>query len=190
MVKLSNVYVEEIPEKFYLSGECRRTLHLIAKTEMSSDPKVNRRNGSFYRRKQSQIYLQQKSDKDPDKQVEGDAKNTPENASPSSPTFRMLCGPRKKPSLFSDSKSEDNCFEEQEEQHINSSLPLMRIGHVRDVLEQYSQGHLNMMVRIKELQRRLDQTLGKPGQYQANNGRKSNTMTIGSRISRIEMQAC
>lgn len=25
---------------------------------------------------------------------------------------------------------------------------------VRDVIEQYSQGHLNMMVRIKELQRR------------------------------------
>nr|CAD2154607.1 unnamed protein product [Meloidogyne enterolobii] len=135
----------------------------------------------------------------------------------------VLCGPRKKPSLFFDSKSEDNCFEEQEEPHINSSLPLMRIGHVceltethknairairkikyfvarkkfqqarkpydvRDVLEQYSQGHLNMMVRIKELQRRLDQTLGKPGQYQANNGKKSNTMTIGSRISRIEMQ--
>ncbi|KAF7632893.1 Potassium voltage-gated channel subfamily KQT member 1 [Meloidogyne graminicola] len=59
---------------------------------------------------------------------------------------------------------------------------------VRDVLEQYSQGHLNMMVRIKELQRRLDQTLGKPGQYQANNCRKPYTMTIGSRMSRIEMQ--
>ena len=27
---------------------------------------------------------------------------------------------------------------------------------VRDVIEQYSQGHLNMMVRIKELQRRYD----------------------------------
>lgn len=27
---------------------------------------------------------------------------------------------------------------------------------VRDVIEQYSQGHLNMMVRIKELQRRWD----------------------------------
>jgi len=26
---------------------------------------------------------------------------------------------------------------------------------VRDVIEQYSQGHLNMMVRIKELQRRF-----------------------------------
>uniref|UniRef100_A0A8B9GS53 Potassium voltage-gated channel subfamily KQT member 1 n=1 Tax=Astyanax mexicanus TaxID=7994 RepID=A0A8B9GS53_ASTMX len=36
---------------------------------------------------------------------------------------------------------------------------------VRDVIEQYSQGHLNMMVRIKELQRRLDHTLGKPGLF-------------------------
>lgn len=27
---------------------------------------------------------------------------------------------------------------------------------VRDVIEQYSQGHLNLMVRIKELQRRWD----------------------------------
>nr|CAD2154605.1 unnamed protein product [Meloidogyne enterolobii] len=49
---------------------------------------LNRRNGSFYRRKQSQIYLQQKSDTGPDKHVEGEAKNTPENDSPSSPTFR------------------------------------------------------------------------------------------------------
>ncbi len=28
---------------------------------------------------------------------------------------------------------------------------------VRDVIEQYSQGHLNLMVRIKELQRRWDE---------------------------------
>ncbi|VDM24337.1 unnamed protein product [Toxocara canis] len=58
---------------------------------------------------------------------------------------------------------------------------------VRDVIEQYSQGHLNMMVRIKELQRRLDQTLGKPGQYQVNN-KKGQSMTIGSRLTRVEMQ--
>uniref|UniRef100_A0A183D3F8 KCNQ_channel domain-containing protein n=1 Tax=Gongylonema pulchrum TaxID=637853 RepID=A0A183D3F8_9BILA len=58
---------------------------------------------------------------------------------------------------------------------------------VRDVIEQYSQGHLNMMVRIKELQRRLDQTLGKPGQYQTHN-RKGHSMTIGSRLCRVEMQ--
>ncbi|CAB1323408.1 unnamed protein product [Coregonus sp. 'balchen'] len=36
---------------------------------------------------------------------------------------------------------------------------------VRDVMEQYNQGHLTMMVRIKELQRRLDHTLGKPGMF-------------------------
>ncbi|PAV60326.1 hypothetical protein WR25_15435 [Diploscapter pachys] len=57
---------------------------------------------------------------------------------------------------------------------------------VRDVIEQYSQGHLNMMVRIKELQRRLDQTLGKPGQY--DKSRKGHSNTIGSRLSRLEMQ--
>ena len=33
-------------------------------------------------------------------------------------------------------------------------------------MEQYSQGHLNMMQRIKELQRRLDCTIGKPGSFQ------------------------
>ncbi|KAK0395448.1 hypothetical protein QR680_001282 [Steinernema hermaphroditum] len=59
---------------------------------------------------------------------------------------------------------------------------------VRDVIEQYSQGHLNMMVRIKELQRRLDQTLGKPGQYQMTSGKTSQSMTLGSRMSRVELQ--
>ncbi|RXN34853.1 potassium voltage-gated channel subfamily KQT member 1-like protein [Labeo rohita] len=42
---------------------------------------------------------------------------------------------------------------------------------VRDVIEQYSQGHLNMMVRIKELQRRLDHTLGKPGMFLPGKGK-------------------
>uniref|UniRef100_F7BEC5 IKs producing slow voltage-gated potassium channel subunit alpha KvLQT1 n=1 Tax=Ciona intestinalis TaxID=7719 RepID=F7BEC5_CIOIN len=36
---------------------------------------------------------------------------------------------------------------------------------VRDVVEQYSQGHANVMMRIKELQRRLDLTLGKPSSF-------------------------
>ncbi|RZF34271.1 hypothetical protein LSTR_LSTR010245 [Laodelphax striatellus] len=61
---------------------------------------------------------------------------------------------------------------------------------VRDVIEQYSQGHLNMMVRIKELQRRLDQTLGKPGSYLAGIDRSGNLkpMTIGARLYRVEQQ--
>ncbi|KAI5715004.1 hypothetical protein M8J77_008899 [Diaphorina citri] len=61
---------------------------------------------------------------------------------------------------------------------------------VRDVIEQYSQGHLNMMVRIKELQRRLDQTLGKPGSYLAGIDRSGNIkpMTIGARLYRVEQQ--
>ncbi|KAL1116260.1 hypothetical protein AAG570_005755 [Ranatra chinensis] len=61
---------------------------------------------------------------------------------------------------------------------------------VRDVIEQYSQGHLNMMVRIKELQRRLDQTLGKPGSHLAGIDRSGNIkpMTIGARLYRVEQQ--
>ncbi|XP_014666856.1 PREDICTED: potassium voltage-gated channel subfamily KQT member 1-like [Priapulus caudatus] len=59
---------------------------------------------------------------------------------------------------------------------------------VRDVIEQYSQGHLNMMVRIKELQRRLDQTLGKPGSYIAPGERGKQIMTIGARLLRVENQ--
>merc|ERR1719150_1900578 len=61
---------------------------------------------------------------------------------------------------------------------------------VRDVIEQYSQGHLNMMGRIKELQRRLDQTLGKPGTYHHGVDRRGNIkpMTIGARLYRLEDQ--
>ncbi|KAL5290059.1 KCNQ1 family protein [Megaselia abdita] len=59
---------------------------------------------------------------------------------------------------------------------------------VRDVIEQYSQGHLNMMVRIKELQRRLDQTLGKPGSYYAGIDKVVKPMTVGARLYRVEQQ--
>ncbi|XP_011605915.2 potassium voltage-gated channel subfamily KQT member 1 isoform X2 [Takifugu rubripes] len=57
---------------------------------------------------------------------------------------------------------------------------------VRDVIEQYSQGHLNMMVRIKELQRRLDGTLGKPGMFLPGKGEDKEYPTIGARMIRLE----
>ncbi|KAG7454800.1 hypothetical protein MATL_G00263590 [Megalops atlanticus] len=57
---------------------------------------------------------------------------------------------------------------------------------VRDVIEQYSQGHLNMMVRIKELQRRLDHTLGKPGMFLPEKGVDKEYYTAGARLIRLE----
>ncbi|XP_062618870.1 potassium voltage-gated channel subfamily KQT member 1-like isoform X1 [Saccostrea cucullata] len=56
---------------------------------------------------------------------------------------------------------------------------------VRDVIEQYSQGHLNMMVRIKELQRRLDTTLGKPLHIL---NRDKERVTVFSKLSSMETQ--
>eukprot|EP00062_Callorhinchus_milii_P009817 gi/632954029/ref/XP_007892747.1/ PREDICTED: potassium voltage-gated channel subfamily KQT member 1-like isoform X2 [Callorhinchus milii] len=57
---------------------------------------------------------------------------------------------------------------------------------VRDVIEQYSQGHLNMMVRIKELQRRLDNSLGKPALFLSEKGLDKGYYTVGARLIRLE----
>ncbi|XP_077420464.1 potassium voltage-gated channel subfamily KQT member 1.1 [Vanacampus margaritifer] len=59
---------------------------------------------------------------------------------------------------------------------------------VQDVIEQYTHGHLNLMVRIKELQRRLDQSLGKMTSFQtgADRAKDKGNNTIGSRLSRME----
>lgn len=57
---------------------------------------------------------------------------------------------------------------------------------MRDIIEQYSQGHLNMMVRIKELQRRLDQTLGKTSNGIPMSEREKQRQTVMSRLHRLE----
>ncbi|XP_067855238.1 potassium voltage-gated channel subfamily KQT member 1 [Heptranchias perlo] len=57
---------------------------------------------------------------------------------------------------------------------------------VRDIIEQYSQGHLNMTVRIKELQRRLDHSLGKPALFLSEKGLDKGFYTAGARLIRLE----
>uniref|UniRef100_A0A8B9S1Y0 Potassium voltage-gated channel subfamily KQT member 1 n=1 Tax=Apteryx owenii TaxID=8824 RepID=A0A8B9S1Y0_APTOW len=60
---------------------------------------------------------------------------------------------------------------------------------VRDVIEQYSQGHLNLMVRIKELQRRYDNKVQCPHLSASADGKKSKDRgnnTVGARLNRVE----
>ncbi|CAF0821175.1 unnamed protein product [Didymodactylos carnosus] len=59
---------------------------------------------------------------------------------------------------------------------------------VRDVLEQYSHGHINMMMRIKELQRRLEHSIGKqpPIIGSETSERDRSKLTVLSRMTRIE----
>uniref|UniRef100_A0AC34QX97 Potassium voltage-gated channel subfamily KQT member 1 n=1 Tax=Panagrolaimus sp. JU765 TaxID=591449 RepID=A0AC34QX97_9BILA len=135
-----------------------------------------------------------------------------------SPPTRWCNPKKKTSLNFNESKSEDNDNEIEEptahslrvshvceltDMHKNAIRAVRKIKYfvarrkfqqarkpydVRDVIEQYSQGHLNMMVRIKELQRRLDQTLGKPGQYQSKTGKSQSSMTIGTRLAKVELQ--
>uniref|UniRef100_A0A7E4WAJ5 Potassium voltage-gated channel subfamily KQT member 1 n=1 Tax=Panagrellus redivivus TaxID=6233 RepID=A0A7E4WAJ5_PANRE len=147
------------------------------------------------------------------KESDGEIEDSPPGRSPA-----QGCNPKKKSSLnFFESKSEDadNDGEENhpmtkithicdlKDQHKNAIRAIRKIKYfvarrkfqqarkpydVRDVIEQYSQGHLNMMVRIKELQRRLDQTLGKPGQYTPKTGKSQASVTIGARLAKVELQ--
>ncbi|CAD5212910.1 unnamed protein product [Bursaphelenchus okinawaensis] len=143
------------------------------------------------------------------KESDGECEN-----SDSPPNRLHGCNPRKKSSLF-DSKSEDADNNDDEgsplvkvahiceltDVHKNAIRAIRKIKYfvarrkfgrarkpydVRDVIEQYSQGHAELFVRIKGLQRRLDQTLGKPGQNLT--GRKSHAYSIIGRLSKLEAQ--
>ncbi|XP_039254424.2 potassium voltage-gated channel subfamily KQT member 1-like isoform X1 [Styela clava] len=61
---------------------------------------------------------------------------------------------------------------------------------VRDVFEQYSHGYVNITVRLKELQRRLDQTLGKPASFvdESDLGQDRQRVTAGFRLRRLEQK--
>jgi hypothetical protein len=56
---------------------------------------------------------------------------------------------------------------------------------VRDVIEQYSQGNMDLMIRLKELQRRMDQSIGPPSRL---SDRDRMRHTVSARLTRIEEQ--
>ena len=55
---------------------------------------------------------------------------------------------------------------------------------------QYNKSKYSLINWLQELQRRLDQTLGKPGSYHHGVDKKGNIkpMTIGARLYRLENQ--
>lgn len=55
---------------------------------------------------------------------------------------------------------------------------------MRDVIEQYSQGNNDLMVRLKELQRRIDQMVGMPKGTE----RERIKNTVNARLTRLEEQ--
>ncbi|XP_071942112.1 potassium voltage-gated channel subfamily KQT member 1-like isoform X2 [Antedon mediterranea] len=67
----------------------------------------------------------------------------------------------------------------------------LRPYDVKDVIEQYSAGHTDMLARIKSLQANLDQTLGKPVQ-ERRKGRLGSidvfdpSMSLNTRVTRVE----
>lgn len=66
----------------------------------------------------------------------------------------------------------------------------IRLGAVRISPRHRSGTLIARLICLQELQRRLDQTLGKPGSYLAGIDRAGNVkpMTIGARLYRVEQQ--
>ncbi|KRX73190.1 Potassium voltage-gated channel subfamily KQT member 1 [Trichinella sp. T6] len=62
---------------------------------------------------------------------------------------------------------------------------LRELYDVRDIIEQYSQGHLNMMLKIKSIQRKIEQCIGKPNQSDEQMGQP---ITVNSRLTQLENQ--
>ncbi|VDP87377.1 unnamed protein product [Echinostoma caproni] len=69
----------------------------------------------------------------------------------------------------------------------------LRPYDVKDVIEQYSAGHLDMLTRVKILQSRLDQILGRPGSkaddvYDSHQSLASRIVKIEHKIDAVEMK--